>query len=74
MEKTLTITSKNEKEEHSFDVETTMKGQELYEAYVAMTAFLALRLTDPRQISKVSVIAIKDAVQILKEKGVYPEK
>lgn len=52
---------------HNVNIQSELQGQELYEVYVALTAHIAQRLNNPKDIEKMSNQAIKDAMKLLKK-------
>lgn len=57
------------KEGSQVSISTEMEGQELYEAYVALTGYIATNLIDPNSIENLAQSAVKDAKKILTEKN-----
>lgn len=65
MLKTLVITRSKDFQIH---IEGELRGQELYEAYVAMTGYIAGQFKNSNNIHQMAQIAVNDALRLLGEK------
>lgn len=55
-------------EKHQVAVGSELNGQELYEAYVGLTAHIATKLNQKEDIIKMANTAAYDALKLIKEK------
>ena len=54
-------------EKHNVSIHSDLHGQELYEAYVALTAQLATELRLKNDIEQISAMAVQDALRMLED-------
>jgi len=51
--------------DHNVTIESDMNGQDLYEAYVALTAHIISQLNSKKDISNLASTAVQDALNLI---------